>query len=116
MLTVPAHRHRGAVNAFITIDALPPGALTTAEIDATVAFAEAEKSAATRKAYAQDWADFATWCDARGARPAAGAAGPRCGLSLGSGPGWPQSVNRWPPRCRHSASPQAGGAGTAGQR
>jgi hypothetical protein len=45
------------------------GALTTTEIDAAMAFAEAEKSAATRKAYATDWADFAAWCHARGASP-----------------------------------------------
>jgi len=39
----------------IPLPAVEPGALTTAEIDATMAFAEAEKSAATRKAYALDW-------------------------------------------------------------
>ena len=43
------------MNALITIDALPPGALTTAEIDATMAYAEAEKALATRQAYASDW-------------------------------------------------------------
>ena len=32
-----------------------PGALTTAEIDATMAYAENEKSASTRAAYASDW-------------------------------------------------------------
>ena len=32
-----------------------PGALTTAEIDATMAYAEAEKALATRQAYASDW-------------------------------------------------------------
>jgi hypothetical protein len=53
----------------IPVPAVEPGALTTAEIDATMAFAEAEKSAATRKAYALDWADFAAWCHARGASP-----------------------------------------------
>jgi site-specific recombinase XerD len=47
----------------------PAGALTTAEIDATMAYAEAEKSAATRRAYASDWADFAAWCATRGACP-----------------------------------------------
>jgi hypothetical protein len=42
--------------------ALPAlGALTEAEIDATMAYAEAEKSAATRRAYQSDWADFAAW-------------------------------------------------------
>ena len=46
-----------------------PGALTTAEIDATMAYAENEKSAATRAAYASDWKDFSIWCLARGATP-----------------------------------------------
>ena len=36
-----------------------PGALTVAEIDATIAYAEAEKAPATREAYASDWRDFA---------------------------------------------------------
>ena len=44
-----------------------PGALTTAEIDATMAYAEAEKALATREAYASDWRDFAAWCASRGA-------------------------------------------------
>jgi site-specific recombinase XerD len=48
---------------------IPSGALTTVEIDATMAFAAAEKSAATRAAYASDWRDFAAWCAARGATP-----------------------------------------------
>jgi hypothetical protein len=34
----------------ITIDAIRPGALSTAEIDATMAYAEAEKAEATRAA------------------------------------------------------------------
>jgi len=56
------------MNALITIDALPPGALTTAEIDATMAYAGAEKALATRAAYASDWRrDFAAWCASRGA-------------------------------------------------
>ena len=46
-----------------------PGALTTAEIDATMAYAEAEKALATRAAYASDWRDFAAWCASRGAAP-----------------------------------------------
>ena len=42
--------------------ALPAlGALTTAEIDATMRFAEAEKAVATRAAYLSDWRDFAAW-------------------------------------------------------
>ena len=44
-----------------------PGALTVAEIDATMAYAEAEKALATRAAYASDWKDFSIWCLARGA-------------------------------------------------
>ena len=44
-----------------------PGALSTAEIDATMAYAEAEKALATRAAYASDWRDFAAWCASRGA-------------------------------------------------
>jgi site-specific recombinase XerD len=51
------------------IDPALPGALTTAEIDATMAYAAAEKSAATRAAYESDWRDFAAWCAARGASP-----------------------------------------------
>ena len=46
-----------------------PGSLTTAEIDATMAYAEAEKAVATREAYASDWRDFAAWCASRGATP-----------------------------------------------
>ena len=42
-------------------------ALTAAEIDATMAYAEAEKALATRAAYASDWRDFAAWCALRGA-------------------------------------------------
>jgi site-specific recombinase XerD len=53
----------------IAPETIPPGALTTAEIDATMAYAEAEKAAATRAAYASDWRDFAAWCAARGAMP-----------------------------------------------
>ena len=44
-----------------------PGNLTVAEIDATMAYAEAEKALATRAAYASDWRDFAAWCASRGA-------------------------------------------------
>jgi site-specific recombinase XerD len=44
-----------------------PGTLTVAEIDATMAYAEAEKAQATRAAYASDWRDFAAWCASRGA-------------------------------------------------
>ena len=51
----------------IPLDLALPGALTTAEIDATMAYAEAEKALATREAYASDWRDFAAWCALRGA-------------------------------------------------
>jgi site-specific recombinase XerD len=51
----------------IAIEPALAGSLTTAEIDATMAYAEAEKAAATRTAYAADWRDFASWCAARGA-------------------------------------------------
>jgi hypothetical protein len=44
-----------------------PGSLTVAEIDATMAYAEAEKAASTRRAYESDWHDFTAWCAARGA-------------------------------------------------
>ena len=46
-----------------------PGSLTVAEIDATMAYAEAEKAQATREAYASDFRDFAAWCASRGATP-----------------------------------------------
>ena len=52
----------------IPLDTVLPGALTVAEIDATMAFAEAQKAASTRVAYAADWADVtAVWAAARGA-------------------------------------------------
>jgi site-specific recombinase XerD len=57
------------MNDLIPIEQIPPGALSTAEIDQTMAYAEAEKAAATRAAYAADWREFAVWCLARGATP-----------------------------------------------
>ena len=51
----------------IPLDLALPGALTTAEIDATMTYAEAEKALATRQAYASDWRDFAAWCASRAA-------------------------------------------------
>ena len=63
------------MNALITIDALPAGALTVAESDATMAYAEAEKALATRAAYASDWRDFAAWCAFQGRHDPAGARG-----------------------------------------
>jgi len=53
----------------IPVDALPSGALTTAEIDAAMGYAEAQQSTASKRAYASDWQDFAAWCAARGANP-----------------------------------------------
>jgi site-specific recombinase XerD len=53
----------------IVLDPPLPGALTTAEIDATMAYAAAEKSAATHRAYHFDWINFETWCASRGACP-----------------------------------------------
>lgn len=41
------------------LDPAPAGSLTTAEIDLTMAYAEAEKAPATREAYASDSRDFA---------------------------------------------------------
>ena len=46
----------------ITFGPALPGALTTAEIDATMAYAEAEKAPATRDA--SDWRDFAAYLSA----------------------------------------------------
>jgi site-specific recombinase XerD len=66
---LPASRSHSPVHDLIPIDAVPPGALTTAEIDATMTYAQAEKSAATRAAYASDWRDFAAWCAGKGATP-----------------------------------------------
>jgi integrase len=57
------------VHDLVPVDALPLGALTTAEIDATMGYAANEKAAATHRAYESDWKDFAAWCAARGACP-----------------------------------------------
>ena len=54
------------MNALVPVTQLPPGVLTTAEMAATMSYAEAEKAEATRAAYASDWKDFAS-----GARPSA---------------------------------------------
>jgi hypothetical protein len=57
------------VHDLIPLDpALPAlGVLTEAEVDATMAYAQAEKAQATRRAYATDWRDFAAWCAQRSA-------------------------------------------------
>src|SRR5271165_6712792 len=44
-----------ALHDLIPLGPTLPGALSTAEIDATMAYAEAEKALATRAAYASDW-------------------------------------------------------------
>jgi site-specific recombinase XerD len=44
-----------------------PGNLTVAEVDATMAYAEAEKAPSTRLAYSADWRHFSIWCLSRGA-------------------------------------------------
>jgi site-specific recombinase XerD len=51
----------------IVMPDIAAGSLTAPEIDATMAYAEAEKAAATRAAYASDFRDFAVWCLSRGA-------------------------------------------------
>ena len=61
-------------------------ALTTAEIDATMAYAEAEKAPATREAYASDWRDFAAWCASRGAAALPAHVGAYLSWLAGSGP------------------------------
>ena len=54
--------------------------LVAAEIVSTLRFAEAAKAANTRLAYANDWADFSRWADARGASPCLPTTG-LCGFS-----------------------------------
>ena len=58
-----------ALAALATIDAAPLPAVVQAEIDAAQAFALAEKSLATRRAYKGDFRHFAGWCADRGASP-----------------------------------------------
>ena len=43
-----------------------PMCLAEAEMTQTLAYAEMEKSAGTRRAYASDWRIFTVWCAARG--------------------------------------------------
>jgi hypothetical protein len=70
-----------SLNSLILLDPAPAGSLTTAEIDLTMAYAEAEKAPATREANASDWRKFARWCAAARARvpprPHSGARGHR---------------------------------------
>jgi site-specific recombinase XerD len=53
----------------IPLDGVHTPALTVAEIDAAMAYAAAEKSPATRRAYAFDFRHFEVWCLGRGACP-----------------------------------------------
>src|SRR3954447_12305032 len=56
----------------IPLGGAPPpslGVLSQEEVDATMAYARAEKSASTVSGYASDWRDFERWCAARGATP-----------------------------------------------
>ena len=62
-----SHSWRPALHDLIPLGTTLPGARTTAETDATMAYAEAEKALATREAYASDWRDFTAWCASRGA-------------------------------------------------
>jgi integrase len=58
------------MNALIVVPAASiPASLAEAELDAALAFAEQEKSAATRRAYRSDWQIFTTWCHARDLEP-----------------------------------------------
>ena len=57
------------MNSLTLVEPALRGTLTVGEIDATMAYAEAEKAEVTRTAYAADWRDFAAWCAARGATP-----------------------------------------------
>ena len=52
----------------IPLDAVLPGALTVAEIDATMAYAENATSDATRRCYAGDWRAWCAFAAARGAQ------------------------------------------------
>jgi len=79
---------------------LAPGALTTAEINAAVSYAAAEKAAATRAIYSADWRAFSAWCGARVAAPLPAHPGLRR-LPLRSGPGRAQSRHHRPQGRRH---------------
>ena len=52
-----------------------PASLADAEMAAALSFAEHEKSAGTRRAYASDFGIFTAWCDARGLSPMPASAG-----------------------------------------
>ena len=92
----------------IPLDLALPGALTTAEIDATMAYAEAEKALATREAYASDWRDFAAWCALQGRHSPASARGHRRRLPLQPRRQRPQGQHHRPQGRRHRLPPQDG--------
>jgi hypothetical protein len=81
----------------IPLDLALPGALTTAEIDATMGYAAAEKALATREAYASDWRDFAAWCASRGATA--------CQRTRGSSRRLPLQPRRQRPQGQHHRAP-----------
>ena len=83
-----------------------PGTLTTAEIDATMAYAEAEKSLATRAAYASDWRDFAAWCASRGATALPAHVGIVAAYLSGLADQRPQGQHHRPAGRRHRLPPQ----------
>jgi hypothetical protein len=60
------------VHDLIPLGTTLPGALTTAEIDRTMEYADAEKALATRAAYASDWRAASP----RGAPPGGATASP----------------------------------------
>ena len=53
----------------IPLDPAPAGSLVRADPETVRAFAEAEKTSATRAAYQSDWRIFIAWCAARGSAP-----------------------------------------------
>jgi hypothetical protein len=70
------------VHDLIPLGTTLPGELTTAEIDATMAYAEAEKALATRAAYASDWPRLRRLVRLQGRHSPASAPGDRGRLPL----------------------------------
>jgi len=81
----------------ITIAPGVAGSLTASEIDATMAYATAEKAASTRAAYASDWRDFAVWCHARAATPLPAHQGLVAASAGSAAPSAPPASRRRPP-------------------
>ena len=94
-----------------------PGALTTAEIDATMAYAEAEKALATRAAYASRLARLRRLVRLQGRHSPASAPGHRRRLPLrladsgrkasppsAAGPPRSATTTRWPATSRRPAA------------